>query len=133
MRRDGILACTAGIRDGMWVEERSVSRMMTPKSPLRVVSPPKAGDAHSLPTAPEPLAPDAATGLAQAQTLARQYLPQCVELWAAVAFASASSARPHTKLVASVNVKQVALAGLEVRSGADNGSDGEGAIGGDAA
>jgi hypothetical protein len=89
--------------------------MVMPKRPQRTALPSKAGDATSLPVVPEPKAVDAAAGLAAAQALACRFLPECVSLWAGVAFDPASKVKLHTRTVAAVNLKQVALVGLEQR------------------
>jgi hypothetical protein len=103
--------------------------MMTPKNPLHIVTPSKAATHTSLPVAPEPEAADAAAGLAQAQALARRFLPQCVSLLAATAFDPASRVKPHTRMVAAVQLKSVALVGLEpmgsTPDGGNHGSEGE--------
>jgi hypothetical protein len=107
-----------------------------PKRPLRAGLPAKGGDPSGLPVAPEPKAVDAATGLAQAQALACRFLPECVLLWAGVAFDPASPAKLHTRLVAAVNLKTVALVGLEARpdaGGRGSEADGEDEDGPDAA
>jgi hypothetical protein len=87
--------------------------MLPSKSQLRAVSSAKTGDPTSLPIAPEPKAADAATGLASAQALARRFLPECVSLLAATAFDPAVRVKPHSRMTAAIQLKSVALVGLE--------------------
>jgi hypothetical protein len=84
------------------------------KSSFRVVAPSRATDPHSLPVAPVPAAADGASGLTEAQELARRFLPEIVSLLAATALDPASRVRPHSRMVAAIQLKSVALVGLEM-------------------
>jgi len=60
---------------------------------------------------PEPPAPDvadAATGTETAQSLAARYLPNCVRLFAGVAFGKGSKAKLHSRVVAAGHLVKIA-------------------------
>ena len=61
-----------------------------------------------VPAAPKPSAASAAEGREQAQTMARCYLPDCVTLWAAIAFGNAETVTLWTRHHAARAIAQVA-------------------------
>jgi hypothetical protein len=61
-----------------------------------------------VPVAPKPSAASASEGMECAQKLARRYLPNGVNLWAAIAFGSSSEASLWTRLQAARLLAQIA-------------------------
>lgn len=62
-----------------------------------------------LPPAPEPTSSTAADGMAEAQRRARQYLPDVVDVLAAIALSGDSECGLHTRLLAAKELHAVAF------------------------
>jgi hypothetical protein len=73
------------------------------------------------PATPPPLADDPQAGLDRARDLARRYLPNSVDLLAAVAFAQDGRAKLHTRVLATRQLLDIAdvvpQSALPLRSG----------------
>lgn len=67
---------------------------------------PRRGD---LPPAPEPSSASAADGMAEAQRRARQYLPDVVDVLAAIALSGDSECGLHTRLMAAKELHALAF------------------------
>jgi len=68
-----------------------------------------------IPEAPEPDVADATAGTETAQSLAARYLPNCVRLFAGVAFGKGSKAKLHSRVVAAGHLVKIAAGmGAEV-------------------
>ena len=63
---------------------------------------------ETVPDAPPPDYSDPAVGIDTAQEMAARYQPQCVRLYAGVAFGKASRAKLHTRVVAAGNLTRIA-------------------------
>ena len=104
----------------MWVRRVAVGTLLRPRadglciSEASMLKPmPEAGvkqtvDLDFRPAAPPPLADDPQAGWDRARDLARRYLPNSVDLLAAVAFAHDSRAKLHTRILATRQLLEIA-------------------------
>lgn len=65
-------------------------------------------DAEHVADAPEPAAADATAGTETGQAMASRFLPDCVKLFAGVAFGATSKAKLHSRVIAAMTLVKIA-------------------------
>jgi hypothetical protein len=65
-------------------------------------------EAERVPDAPEPEIADPTVGAETAQATASRYLPNCVRLFAGVAFGKGSRAKLHSRVIAASHLVKIA-------------------------
>ena len=92
-------------RDGLHrAREGTIKKSVRQLAAMRSRSP----EPETVPDAPPPDYSDPAFAIETAQETAARYQPQCVRLYAGVAFGKASRAKLHTRVVAAGNLTKIA-------------------------
>lgn len=81
----------------------------------------KEAESEPVPEAPAPDADNATAGTEAGQAMAACYLPNCVRLFAGVAFGKGSRAKLHTRTVAAGHLVKIAAGMGEEAPGPDEG------------
>jgi hypothetical protein len=82
--------------------------MTSPRNLREAAAVTKEAEAETVPEPPEPGVADAAVGTETAQARAARYLPDCVRLFAGVAFGKGSKAKLHSRVVAAAQLVRIA-------------------------